>query len=263
MKIACFAVAALDFFPQHNAYFAGGNSLNQAVRFRQMGHPSAFLGAIGTDPAGDRILDLLQRNGVETSHTYRVEGRTASNQIVNDEAGERFGLEGAWDNGVYYDFTPSPADWDFLGTCEVWATHGNCRPYLEALQRKQLGQFLAVDFLHMLDVDHLRQNLGTIDIAYLGGTPDMADSLAALAKECPGIIVLTLGAAGSMAFQGDQVYRQPALPVEKVIDTTGCGDAFQAACTATYLQTQDLRAALLAGAELGRTATQSLGGVPW
>lgn len=263
MKIACFAVAAIDFFPQHNAHFAGGNSLNQAVRFSQLGYPSAFLGAIGTDLAGDKILALLQKNNVDTSHTYRVEGRTASNQIVNDEAGERYGLEGAWDNGVYYDFAPSPADWDFLSTHEVWATHGNCQPYQEALRRKQPGQFLAVDFLHMLDVDHLRQNLGTIDIAYLGGTPEMAASLAVLAKECPGLIVLTLGAAGSLAFQGDQVYTQPALPVEKVVDTTGCGDAFQAACTATYLQTKDIRTALLAGAELGRTATQNLGGVPW
>jgi hypothetical protein len=29
MKVACFSVAAMDFFPQQNKYYAGGNSLNQ------------------------------------------------------------------------------------------------------------------------------------------------------------------------------------------------------------------------------------------
>lgn len=58
MKVACFSVAAIDFFPQQNAWYAGGNSLNQAVRFRQMGFHSAFIGALGTDEAGDRIANL-------------------------------------------------------------------------------------------------------------------------------------------------------------------------------------------------------------
>lgn len=263
MKIACFTVAALDFFPQHKQHFAGGNSLNQAIRFRQMGYSSAFIGALGIDAGGDRIAALLQKNGVDTSHTYRRAGQTASNQIVNDEVGERFGVEGAWKNGVYHDFSLSSEDWDYLSSFEVWATHGNCPAYAEALKHKQKTQFLCVDFLHLLDLDHLRENLGLIDIAYIGGTAEMAEGLSLVASECPGVIVLTLGAEGSLAFQGDRIFKQPALPVEKVVDTTGCGDAFQAAFTASYLQNKDIPTALLAGAELGRRATQSLGGVPW
>jgi fructoselysine 6-kinase len=61
----------------------------------------------------------------------------------------------------------------------------------------------------------------------------------------------------------DRVYQQSALHLEKVVDTTGCGDAFQAAFTTTYCKTKDVRAALLAGAELGRMAAQHHGGVPW
>jgi sugar/nucleoside kinase (ribokinase family) len=56
---------------------------------------------------------------------------------------------------------------------------------------------------------------------------------------------------------------QKALPIENVIDTTGCGDTFQAACTATYFKTKNIQAALLAGAELGKQAAMSYGGIPW
>ena len=104
MKAACFSVAAMDFFPQQNKYYAGGNSLNQAIRFRQMGHQSAFVGALGTDDAGDRLAALLQTESVDVSHMHRINGHTACNKIINDDLGERYGIEGAWEGGVYEDY---------------------------------------------------------------------------------------------------------------------------------------------------------------
>ena len=122
---------------------------------------------------------------------------------------------------------------------------------------------MSVDFLHLKDYDLLEKSLRAIDIAYFGGTADMANDLAQIAKNNRGILVLTLGAEGSIAFEGDRSYVQKALPMEKVIDATGCGDAFQAAFTAKYFHTKDIQTSLLAGAELGRQAASSFGGVPW
>jgi fructoselysine 6-kinase len=263
MKIACFSVAALDFFPQQNEHYAGGNSLNQAVRFRQLGHETAFVGPLGKDAAGDRIFDLLRRAGVDLACTHRLEGETASNQLVNDEWGERFGLDGAWKNGVYADYHLSESDWDFMGLCDVWATHVNGPNFAEAVRRKPAGKFMAVDFLHLQEYDVLEKYPGAIDIAYFGGTRDMADDLLRISRRNKGLLVLTLGAEGSLAFEGGKTCTQPALPIEKVLDTTGCGDAFQAGFTSEYLKTGDISAALLAGAELGRLAASSFGGVPW
>ena len=135
MKIACFSVAALDFFPQQNEHYAGGNSLNQAVRFRQLGHETAFIGPLGKDAAGDRIFDLLRRAGVDLACTHRLNGETASNQLVNDEWGERFGVDGAWKNGVYADYHLNESDWDFMGRCDVWATHVNGPNFAEEIGR--------------------------------------------------------------------------------------------------------------------------------
>jgi fructoselysine 6-kinase len=263
MRVACFSVAALDYFPQQDKYFAGGNSLNQAIRFRQMGHASAFVGALGSDETGDRLAALLQAESVDVSHLRRVDGHTARNRIINDDSGERYGVEGAWEGGVYEQFELDEADWDYLKRFDVWATHANGPNYLGALARKKNSQFMSVDFLHLKDYELLRKSLGVVDTAYFGGTPEMANDLAAIAKANRGIIVLTLGAGGSIAFEGNQVYSQPALTTGKVVDTTGCGDAFQAAFTASYFATRDIRASLLAGAELGHTAAMSFGGVPW
>ncbi|MGI6540828.1 MAG: PfkB family carbohydrate kinase [Bacillota bacterium] len=40
----------------------------------------------------------------------------------------------------------------------------------------------------------------------------------------PGIVVVTLGAAGRLAHDGNRVWRQPSRPI-KVVDTLGAGDA--------------------------------------
>ena len=263
MKAACFSVAAMDFFPQQGQHFAGGNSLNQAVRFRQIGYHSAFVGALGRDDAGDRIAALLQSESVDISHMVRVNGHTACNQLINDEMGERYGMDGAWQGGVYEAFQLEGADWAYISGFDVWSTHANDPNYLQALERKSGGQLMGVDFLHLQDYDLLQKSLRVVDIAYFGGTADMADDLARIARENKGVIVLTLGAAGSMAFQGDQVVIQQALPMDRVVDTTGCGDAFQAAFTASYFHSQNIEEALLAGAELGRQAAAHYGGIRW
>jgi sugar/nucleoside kinase (ribokinase family) len=263
MKAACFSVAAMDFFPQQSKYYAGGNSLNQAIRFRQMGHQSAFAGALGTDDAGDRLAALLQAESVDVSRMRRVNGRTACNKIINDDLGERYGIEGAWEGGVYEEFELREADWEYISKFDVWSTHANSPCYLSALERKNSTQFMSVDFLHLRDYELLRKSLRVIDIAYFGGTTDMINDLAQIAKDNSGIIVLTLGAEGSIAFEGDRSYTQKALTTDKVIDATGCGDAFQAAFTASYFNTKDIRASLLAGAELGNEAAMSFGGIPW
>lgn len=263
MKIACFSVAAMDYFPQQKQHFAGGNSLNQTIRLQRLGHQSAFIGALGTDGAGDRIEELLKKAGVDVSCLRRNNGATACNQLVNDEKGERMGLDGAWHGGVYETFAMSDADWKYIEDFEIWATHANGLNYEQALAHKKPNNFLVVDFLHFDTYELLEKGLDKVDIAYFGGVIAQLDDLIALSKKFKGIIVLTLGADGSIAIQNGTTIRQPALPIDKVIDTTGCGDAFQAGFSAEYHASRDVKKALLAGANLGREAAMNYGGVPW
>jgi sugar/nucleoside kinase (ribokinase family) len=263
IKVASFSVAAIDFFPHQNAWFAGGNSLNQAVRFGQLGFSSAFVGALGTDDAGDRIATLLVNEQIDITRVQRIDGLTARNKIINDSYGERFGVDGAWESGVYEAFSMTEPDWDYINNFDIWATHANC-PFFDVTLKRKTTQLLSVDFLHLRDFELLQKSLTAADIVFFGGTLDMLEDLAQIAQQIPEkIIVLTLGAGGSIAFSDRKTYMQEALPLEKVIDTTGCGDAFQAGFTASYYQKQNIAQALLAGAELGRKAAMSYGGIPW
>ncbi len=266
MKIACFSVAAMDYFPKLNQYFPGGNALNQAINLVKLGYDTAFFGAVGSDASGDRIIKLLKESGVDCSHCIQVDGETASNQLVNDANGERFGIEGAWKNGVFGTYQFQKADWDALQSYDVWSTN-SFDPHFETtleLQKQYNAvashRKLCVDFMHLPDPSIMELSLQVVDIAYAGGTPDMQSAFEVFAKSHPTTpIVLTLGAEGSIAYYQNQVFRQPALPIKKVVDTTGCGDAFQAAFTGAFLKYGNIEQALLAGAQRGQKTAQHVG----
>ena len=262
MKMAAFKVAALDRFPEVGECRPGGNAMNQSVRFRQMGWEASFVGAVGTDGEGELLVEALRAYGVDCTRASRVSGETASNRLTIDAQGERHEAPGAWQGGVYETYRLSDDDWAFLETADLWVSHANHTDYLEALERKN-RQFFAVDFLHLRDWELLNRSLDVVDIAFFGGTPDMEGPLADIAKARDALIVLTLGSEGSIAFQGDRVFRQSALPLDKVVDTTGCGDAFQAAFTDCFYRFLDVPKALVAGAREGQKAAASLGAMPW
>ncbi|MDA3851412.1 MAG: PfkB family carbohydrate kinase [Spirochaetaceae bacterium] len=263
MKVACFSVASMDYFPQQKAYSPGGNALNQSIIYKKLGHDTAFLGALGEDKSGKVIKRLLEQACVDLTGLVIKKGITACNQLVNDEEGERFGVDGQWQNGVYGDFLLEEKHWEHIKDFDIWSTHANGPNYLEALKRKGPSQFLSVDFLHLTDYDLLKQSLNTVDIAFFGGTKEMVKPLAEIAKGFEKPIVLTLGAHGSQAFYKDEHFFQPALPLERVIDTTGCGDSFQAAFTSEYIKSHDIPKALFAGAETGRETAKYYGAIHW
>jgi fructoselysine 6-kinase len=259
MNIACFSVACVDYFPQVDRWFVGGNALNQAIHFRRLGHHSAMVGAVGNDALGDHVLRVLNEEGVNTTSLHRIPGATASNRLRVDEAGERHEDGQSWNGGVYQNYRFTETDWAFLCRFDLWSTHGNMAQYDAMLMQKPPHARLVVDFLHLPDFERMERSKGSADILYSGGGEALADDLASLSAKTGQLIILTLGAGGSIAFHGTRVHRQPALPLSKVLDTTGCGDAFQAACTDAFFRTGDVKQSLLAGAEAGRRTASHWG----
>lgn len=232
--------------------------MNQSIRFRGFGFETSLIGAIGSDEKGSMVQRLLGEHGVNTSHLHTIDLPTASNRLIVDDHGERFGEDGAWVGGAYEGYLFSNDDWDYLREFKLWVTHANSPAFDEALKRKHEGQRLAVDFLEQPSYDLLQESISKIDIAYFGGTEDMIDPLAKIAAKHDALIVLTLGAKGSMAFQGSKAFSQKAMRVPKVVDTTGCGDAFQAAFTASFLEHGSVGCALTEGAMQGRETASHL-----
>lgn len=261
-KVACFSVAAIDYFPQLNSFFAGGNALNQAIRLSSLGMKATFLGAVGKDIHGGKIIDLLLRRNVDISQAEILDGVTASNRIINDASGERFGEEGAWRGGVFENHKLSDKNWNYIRDFQIWATHSSCPDFSEALKRKRKN-FLCVDYLHLPDLEVLVHSVDRVDIAYIGGDESMIDTLQDLSTKVDSLIVLTMGSSGCIALQNGRQTRQKALTVGNVVDTTGCGDAFQSAFTQCFFMNRDIKLALERGAKMGDLAAMHHGGVEW
>jgi len=62
------------------------------------------------------------------------------------------------------------------------------------------------------------------------GTTDPERAARALGEAGPPVVVITAGEEGSWIYEGKKApAHQPAFPLERVIDTTGCGDAYHGA----------------------------------
>ena len=97
------------------------------------------------------------------------------------------------------------------------------------------------------------------DIGFFGLSVEdqaMIRDLEAFSVEIGKLIVVTLGAAGSIAFHDGQRYEQTAIPVPAVVDTTGAGDAFAAAFLSRYCYRGGIADALAAGANLAARVVQ-------
>lgn len=75
------------------------------------------------------------------------------------------------------------------------------------------------------------------------------------------LVVVKQGSGGASAYAGLAAWHAPANPVN-VIDTTGAGDAFDAAFMAEWLASRDVEAALRAGNRLGAHVAGHLGAQP-
>jgi ribokinase len=82
---------------------------------------------------------------------------------------------------------------------------------------------------------------------------------AALLERGPGMVVVTLGKDGAVAYRAGAVpLHQPAFPVD-VVDTLGAGDAFTAGMVAGLLEGRSLAESLERAAACGATVCQRVG----
>ena len=118
------------------------------------------------------------------------------------------------------------------------------------------------DFSQHPDFSHLESYLDGIDVAFFGlsaGDHKLIPALSALADRAHKLFVVTLGAAGSMAIAGHEKFEQAAIPVDRIVDTTGAGDAFAAAFLANFMQGADVPSCLHRGAVLAARVIQQMG----
>jgi fructoselysine 6-kinase len=252
LRIATVGDNCIDVYRTLAQSAVGGNALNVAVQLHRLGASSEYLGAVGDDSNGLRIVRALQTQGIGVDGVRIAIGSTAVTELGLDSDGERAVLSEQF--GVCADYTPSEAELDQLTGFD----HVHCAnlPQFErvAVALQDRGLRISYDFAVTIGSPYF----SGLDVAFLGSdqTPEHRHSKA-LASEAVAagarMALVTCGRYGSLAFDGEAMISAPALPVSAV-DTCGAGDAYIAAFIKAMREGKSLAACMRMGAE---TAAQS------
>jgi fructoselysine 6-kinase len=263
LNLLALTPCCVDYYPQIDKSFIGGNSLNVASMWHKL-EPHANISVItclGKDTNGKMIIDFFTKTGIDYSRVYIKDGLTASNQLRVDENGERFGIEGAWQGGVYQTFLLSKDDWEWVAKQDIVAMPANNPNFSTMIKKKHKNQILSVDYLDVENNIPFDETVDYTDIAFVAARPNLLLKYQEIAFANKKLIVVTVGAHGSYAYYKGKSFYQPSLSVPKIIDTTGCGDAYQAAFALTYYRTQNIQKSMKDGAYAASQILQAWGGV--
>jgi sugar/nucleoside kinase (ribokinase family) len=271
MKVLCVGVHVLDVLVRPvESIPEGGGALVEEIRVTaagsaggtalvlgKLGADVRSAGAVGTDAAGDMLLALLARDGVDTSLLLRRdEVQTSASVLPIRPDGERpawhvIGANGAYGADDVDDDAVAAADYVHLGGPEFMGGEPAARVLARA---REHGAVTSVDVLApgepgllewiapaLEHADYLLPN--EEQVLGFTGAPDVAAGSRALLERGVGCVIATRGARGVL-IDGEQSV--PAARIEAV-DTTGCGDAF----TAGFLRGLSLGRDRRGAAELG------------
>jgi sugar/nucleoside kinase (ribokinase family) len=270
---------------------AAGTAAGPSVDLARLGIPVFSCGAVGDDALGDLLLMLLAKEGVDSRFVLRKPGqRTSATILPIRPNGERPALHapGATQLLEPADLTPEIFDTAMLDAAVLGAGAGSdARPVLhiggpdalgpwageplQALARaaKDLGFLVTLDVLRVGDAatfELLRPLLAVCDwfmpnedqLRLLTGEADLGRAMAAARAAGAAGVAVTRGADGCSLDWGDGVIDVPAIEVP-VVDTTGCGDAFDAGFIAALLHGCDYEQAAWLAVTCGSLVATGLG----
>ena len=265
MKIISVGECTLDRYLQQDKVYIGGISLNFAIHAKRSGAQSVTMMSRVAAADFAQIAAKFAQEGIEQTHLYTSHLPTSHQDIVITPNGERIFPPGGYDFGSMTGFLLNQNDLELAQRADVLACalfQQAQRLFDQVMQLSYAGWRVA-DFLDLSDFDRdltvMARYLARLKIAFVSADNSFLVRLMALSIQyTQTLIVLTVGENGSAALLNGQCWQQVALPTQ-VVDTTGCGDAFQAAFTVAYYQTGDVGHALWRGAQQAAQVAQHLG----
>lgn len=220
----------------------GGKALNQAAAARRLGATDVRLvGCVGDDVFGAEMMVALRTEGVVVDQVRRLKtSRTSiAGIVVKDSLPGFIGAPSASRKISDDHIREALAD---LRKGDILLLNFEI-PQPQVAFALQLGKeagavnvlnpapfftrdAFVIDYLHLADVIIPNQMEAQLILNCASDDPD--ELARGLLRHGIGTVVLTIGASGSILFQGDRRLAQPAFKLDTV-DTTGASDAFAGA----------------------------------
>jgi sugar/nucleoside kinase (ribokinase family) len=252
----------------------GGAAANVAVWARRLGADVTLVGKLGDDTLGTLMLAHLEAEGVGR-HVIIVPGglSTRVGILVSPDGEHSFVIDHTkvlrFDEGDAPASLLDSADAVFFNGYDIFLARSTS--FLAPLLAEARSRGLPVVFdpssftlIRAFGPKRLMDGVGPLDvlIANDAETDVLRGSrpLAALASRAK-LVVVKQGASGASAHTADAAWCAGASPVT-VVETTGAGDAFDAAFLVEWLRSGDVGAALQAGNRLGAHVASHLGAQP-
>ena len=248
-------LAVLPFIPMDtkvrmlsHAILGGGPAANSTAAAAALGLSAAFAGTVGDDADGRMILEDFRKQNVDTSMIKIRPGATSAIAYlwIEEKTGNR---SCAWTREGLDELTAEEIDPETIAQAKVLHLDGHNAAGAIAAAKVAREAGVLVNYDAGTHRDGMNELLPLADllicseefILKLTGLKDAEEAVRQVwAKYRPKVCGATMGIRGSMCFDGKDFVKCPAFKVEKVVDTTGCGDLFHTGFAVRYLETHDL-----------------------
>ncbi|HET9411861.1 MAG TPA: carbohydrate kinase family protein [Candidatus Saccharimonadales bacterium] len=254
---------------QDIVFATGGNALNAATTFARQGLHSYFMGVVGTEPAGEVVLQTLDQEGINSQYVRQSPAyRTSYSTVLLAPGGERTILtyHGSKLRADGSDITleaVAEADWLYVSSVDsmrllekiitIAAKNGTkvaINPSgRELAERDKLRTLLD-------DVSVLLMNKEEMQQIVDGKTNEELIRRAANITET---VVLSDGPKGAWATDGKQLVVAGMYKDVKVVSRLGAGDAFGSGFVAMYAQGKSLADAVTFASANSTSVVQHIG----
>ncbi len=220
----------------------GGSGSNAIAQASKLGASCGFIAQLGDDDIGIKIKEGLVRDDVDiSSMVLKKDSTSLHTQIVVGECGKKFILLNMGDSFLALD--KDNVNMDYISSAKVFYTDLLPKdPAIYALEEAKKRRMNTVFNLQVglptmsnfgISKDEIIEELKYVDVFapcreafyQLTGANNLEEGLKEIRNYFPGIILLTLGSEGSIAFTGDKIVKIPVYKIDAK-DTTGAGDSY-------------------------------------
>lgn len=251
-------------------FSTGGGAMNGATTFARQGLHTIFIGQIGHDPAGDSVLNDLDKESIDAQYmAYSEEYNTGYSVILLADNGERTiltyrGASTHYNADTFKSVAGIKADWLFISTLAGnfealeflinWAAGNGVKVAFnpgkgELADPKRLSTLLS-------KLTILNANKEEMQMLFEGST---SEELVRTAAGTIPYVVVTDGPNGAVATDGKKIVLAGMYEDVPVMDRTGAGDAFISGFTSIIAKGGTLEEALTFGSANSTSVVGKIG----